>query len=116
MAKAGDVKFEKAAFKKFIQSAEVTNLLQPAAQAIARTARATAKAAELGSTRLEGYAGAGFGVEVQKRSKRQRIIVKSNADPKLAMRVHFATQKKNGIGHMRQVMKETGGIEWPSKR
>lgn len=116
MARAGTVKFDNVAFKKFVQSAEVTNLLRPAAEAVARTIRSTAKAAELGSTRLQGYAGAGFAVIVEKRSKRQRIIIKSNADPKLAMRVHFATQKANGIGHMRQAMKQTGGIQWPSKR
>ena len=116
MAKAGTVKKNEAGFKALIQSETVTNILKPVAESIAKTARSTAKAAELGSSRLQGYASAGFTVVVQKRSKRQRVLVESNAPRELALRVHFATQKVNGIGHMRQAMKDTAGIQWPSKR
>lgn len=116
MAKAGTIKKNQAGFRALIQSSIVTGILQNAASAVVATARSSAKSAELGSTRLEGYASAGFGTVLQKRSRRQRILIGSNAPAQLAMRVHFATQKVNGIGHLRQAVKDTKGVEWPSKR
>ncbi len=106
MARPGTVVPNKAGFREFIQSRVVSNILQEKAQPVVRIANSTAPGAELGSTRLAGYASAGFSTAIQKRSKRQRILVKSNAGLYLSLRVHFATQQRFGIGHMRLVMLE----------
>jgi len=106
LAKPGTVIPNKAGFKDFIQSRVVSNILREKAAPVIRIANATAPGAELGSSRLAGYAAAGFRGSIQKRSKRQRILIKSNAGLYLSLRVHFATQQRFGIGHMRLVMLE----------
>ena len=106
MAKPGTVVPNKAGFREFIQSRVVSNILREKAQPVIRIANATAPGAELGSSRLAGYAAAGFSASIQKRNKRQRILIKSNAGLYLSLRVHFATQQRFGIGHMRTVLLE----------
>lgn len=106
MARPGTVIPNKPGFREFVQSRTVSDILRQKAQPVVRIANATAPGAELGSRRLAGYANAGFSVSIQKRNKRQRALVKSNAGLYLSLRVHFATQQRFGIGHMRMVMLE----------
>mgnify|MGYP006946326448 CR=1 FL=1 len=84
----------------------IRDLLVKTGQAVAANAQATASAAEKGpGGNLTGYADAGFSVEWDNPgNKRPRVNVRSNADGELATRVHFYTQKRDGVGHLRKAL------------
>lgn len=76
------------------------------AKDVATEAQNTADSAQNGPEGdLTTYASSGFTVEWQKRGgKRPRVVVRSNADPQTALAVHFYTQKRDGVGHLRKAL------------
>lgn len=80
--------------------------LMGVAGSVAAEAQATADSAQKGpGGRIDGYAEAGFSVEWEARGgKRPRVNVVSNADPKTALAVHFYTQKRDGVAHLRAAL------------
>lgn len=94
-----------AAFLK--ENKPVRDLLVGTAQRVKSAAEATADAAQNGSGgRLQGYAEAGFSVRWEGRGRRPRVVIESNADPAMALRVHFYTQKRDGIAHLRKALRD----------
>lgn len=91
--------------KETLFSEETKKQLMELADKVAAEAQATASAAENGpGGRLDGYEAAGFSVVYETRSKRPRVIVKSNADAETAKAVHFYTQARDGVAHMRAAL------------
>ena len=83
----------------------IRDLLIQAGQAVAANAQATASQAELGpGGRITGYADAGFSVEWENRGTRPRVNIRSNADGDTATKVHFYTQKRDGVAHLRKAL------------
>ena len=73
-------------------------------------AEASAQDAQNGpGGRLEGYAEAGFDVIWDSRGKRPRVNIVSLADPAMALRVHFYTQKRDGVSHLRKALRDGAG-------
>lgn len=85
---------------------DIRDELMRVAKAVAGEAQATASAAENGSGgTLDGYSAAGFSVEWESRGgKRPRVNVRSNASGELATGVHFHTQKRDGVAHLRAAL------------
>lgn len=84
---------------------DVRDLLASVANNVKSEAQTTADAAQKGEGgRLDGYAQAGFSVVWELRGRRPRIIIKSNADGLTALKAHFYTQKRDGIGHLRAAL------------
>lgn len=101
------VKVDEAGISQFLQANKsVRDLLVRSAQAVAANASATADSAQKGpGGTISGYAEAGFAVEWQARGgKRPRVNVRSLADAKTAMAVHFYTQKRDGVAHLRAAL------------
>lgn len=91
--------------KALASEPEFKALLMGVAAQVKAEAEATAQDAQGGPDgKLHGYAEAGFSVEWQNRSKRPRVNIVSNADGEMATRVHFSTQKRWGIGHLRRAL------------
>lgn len=69
-------------------------------------AAATADAAQKGAGgTIDGYAQAGFSVVWEQRSKRPRVVIKSNnTDPETLERVYWYTQKRDGVTHLRAAL------------
>jgi hypothetical protein len=83
----------------------VREILLAEGHKVASEARSTASSAENGAGgKLDGYAGAGFSVDIVKGRRRQYGIIQSNADPEMAKAVHFYTQRRDGIGHLRAAL------------
>lgn len=84
----------------------VRDMLVKTAQDVADEAQKTASAAENGpGGTIDGYASAGFAVEWEARGgKRPRVNVRSQADPEIATAVHFYTQKRDGVAHLRAAL------------
>jgi hypothetical protein len=83
----------------------IRDLLNDQAQQVKANAEATASAAEKGPEgRLTGYAQAGFTIRWIMRGRRPRIDIVSNADTKTATAVHFYTQKRDGVAHLRAAL------------
>jgi hypothetical protein len=101
------VVIEPADLVAFLQeNKDIRDLLISQAKIVQGEASSTAQDAQGGPAgKLTGYAEAGFDVEWQQRSKRPQVIVRSNADSETATRVHFSTQKRWGIAHMRKALK-----------
>ncbi|HLP97657.1 MAG TPA: hypothetical protein VK149_04350 [Sideroxyarcus sp.] len=86
---------------------DIKGLLMSVGKDVEAAAQSTAQDAQNGpGGTLDGYAEAGFTVEWDERSKRPRVNIRSNADPELSLRVHFYTQKRDGIGHLRKALKD----------
>lgn len=88
----------------------VRDMLIGVGQKVQANAQATADDAQNGAGgRIDGYAQAGFSVEWESRGgKRPRVNVRSNADTETATAVHFYTQKRDGVAHLRAALyKET---------
>lgn len=85
----------------------IRDALVGTARLVAAEAEATAQDAQNGpGGTLSGYAEAGFTVIWEARGgKRPRVLIQSNADPQMALRVHFYTQKRDGISHLRAALK-----------
>lgn len=83
----------------------VRDLLASQAAKVKTNAEASAVAAERGAGgRIDGYASAGFSIRWIMRGRRPRIDIISNADSKTATAVHFYTQKRDGIAHLRAAL------------
>ena len=86
-------------------SPEIRKLLAEEADLVKTAAEATAQEAQNGpGGTLHGYAEAGFTVVWEMRGRRPRILIQSNADPEMALIVHFYTQKRDGISHLRKAL------------
>lgn len=84
------------------QNKAVRDLLMATANNVKAAAESTAQGAQNGpGGTLAGYAEAGFSVEWHQRGRRPNVRIVSNADPVLAMRVHFYTQIAWGMAHLR---------------
>lgn len=107
MANAWKVVVEEGALAEFVATNKpLRDELVSVAQKVASEAASTASAAENGSGgSIDGYAAAGFSVQYESRgSKRPRINIVSNADPKISMAAHFFTQRRDGVGHLRAAL------------
>ncbi len=84
----------------------IRDALVKVANNVKAAAESTAQDAQNGpGGRLEGYAEAGFEVVWEARGgKRPRVLIQSNADPQMALRVHFYTQKRDGVAHLRKAL------------
>lgn len=76
------------------------------ANAVKAYAESTASAAENGpGGRIDGYAAAGFGLRYVNGSPgRPGFEVYSNADGKVITAVHFYTQRRDGVAHLRKAL------------
>lgn len=100
------------------QNKPVRDLLAEVANNVAAEAASTADSAQKGAGgRVDGYAQAGFSVKWIMRSKRPQIRIYSNADGETATQVHFYTQRRDGIGHLRAALYKFVGSRnykvWP---
>jgi hypothetical protein len=85
----------------------IRDAMMATANDVKGAAEATAQDAQNGAGgTLHGYAEAGFSVSWQARGKRPRLIITSDADPEMALRVHFYTQKRDGIAHLRKALRD----------
>jgi hypothetical protein len=100
------VEVDEGALREFlIKNPDVRGLMTDVAQSVKAAAEATAQDAQGGpGGQLNGYAEAGFDIQWDARSRRPRINIVSLADPMMALRVHFYTQKRDGISHMRKAL------------
>mgnify|MGYP006994848610 CR=1 FL=1 len=101
------VKVDELGISQFLQANKsVRDLLVGTAQDVAANAAATADSAQKGpGGSISGYAEAGFAVEWESRGgKRPRVNIRSLADAKTAMAVHFYTQKRDGVAHLRAAL------------
>ena len=106
------IEFEASAWDWLLSGPETQALLAEEASKVQAEMEATASSAENGpGGTLDGYAAAGFTADVEARGKRSRAVVRSNADPGLALRVHFHTQRRDGVAHLRAALyKFIGGF------
>lgn len=102
---AKNVTLHKEGFIALLNDPAVVGLLQSMGQQVAAEARATADDAQKGAGgTIDGYAQAGFSVELEMRSQRPRVNVRSNADPETALRVYWYTQRNWGVAHLRRAL------------
>lgn len=81
------------------------DLMVDLGEQVAAEAQATADAAQLGSGgKISGYSEAGFTVEWERRDRRPRVNIISNADEETFMRAYFYTQKRDGVAHLRKAL------------
>jgi len=106
MAKNIRVEFDKNELGKWLQdNDDVKKLTLDIAEKVRNEAARTASDAENGpGGKIDGYASAGFKVEYDKRSKRPVAKIISNAPGSTALKAHFNSQRKNGIGHLRAAL------------
>lgn len=96
----------------------VRDMLAKTANNVLVEAQSTADSAQNGAGgRVAGYAEAGFKIEWKMAAKRPQIRIVSNADGKTATAVHFYTQRRDGIGHLRAALYKFVGSRnykvWP---
>lgn len=96
----------------------VRDMLARTAGNVLAEAQSTASEAENGAGgRIDGYAAAGFKIVWLTKSKRPQIRIVSNADSETATAVHFYTQKRDGVGHLRAALYKFVGSRnykvWP---
>ena len=89
-----------------VNSAPIMQMFNDVGGQVSAAAASTASDAEKGEGgRITGYAAAGFTSSwVGGGTKRPRIEVKSNADGATATAVHFSTQKRWGVAHLRKAL------------
>lgn len=99
------ITFNEDGLQDLLNSPGVKQALMAEANKVRATAQSTAQAAQGGpGGKLTGYAEAGFTVEFVARGKRPEVRVQSNADPQMALRVYFASQKRDGVSHLRAAL------------
>jgi hypothetical protein len=106
MAK-GQVKVDQSAIRELLADNKgLRDALASVANDVANAAASTASAAENGSGgRIDGYAAAGFSVKFTNGGPgRPGFEVHSNADPATTTAVHFYTQKRDGVAHLRAAL------------
>lgn len=107
MAKTEKVRivWDEDALAKIGQLPEIKDLLLEEAAKVKAEAERTAQEAQGGpGGELTGYAEAGFTIEFETRNKLPRVNIVSQADPEMALKVYFASQKKWGITHLRRAL------------
>jgi hypothetical protein len=103
----GKVKVDQSAIRELLADNKgLRDALASVANDVANVAASTASAAENGSGgRIDGYAAAGFSVKFTNGGPgRPGFEVHSNADAKTATAVHFYTQKRDGVAHLRAAL------------
>jgi hypothetical protein len=99
------IEYDKVAIGQLLSESEMHQLLRSIGEQVAAEAQATADDAQNGpGGRIDGYAQAGFTVDVVARGKRPRVDIRSNASPETALAAHFHSQRKNGVGHLRAAL------------
>jgi hypothetical protein len=100
------VKVDNQAVADFLRTNKpVRDLLYKQAAEVKMIAEATASDAEKGPEgRLNTYASSGFSIRWIMRGRRPRVDIVSNADSKTATAVHFYTQKRDGVAHLRAAL------------
>lgn len=93
------IEFDQGGIQNLLQSGGVRSHIMGIAGQVQSEASATAQAAEQGSSRLAGYAAAGFSVAWEPRGKRPRAVVTSNAPTNVYLRVFISTAKNFGTPH-----------------
>ena len=102
---ANKIVYNPKGIQDLLMSRDIEKALVEFGDKVAAEASATASSAEEGpGGRIDGYAAAGFSVVYERRSKRPRVLVKSNADPETAMAAHFHTQWRDGVAHLRAAL------------
>lgn len=88
-----------------LKDPDIKSLFTDLGAQVAGEAASTADEAQGGAGGdLHGYAEAGFTAQWQVRGTRPRMIVKSDADGYMALRVQLASQKKTGVMHLRRAL------------
>lgn len=106
MAKTKVVFIEGAFGELLKKNPKLKQVFTDEAEKVRDAAQSTAQAAQNGPDgTLYGYAEAGFTWKWESRGNRPRVDIYSNADPEMALRVHFYTQKRDGISHLRAALK-----------
>lgn len=99
------IDYNREAIGDLLNMPEMRQLLLSIGENVRAEAQATADAAQNGSGgTIDGYAQAGFSIELVDRGQRPRVDIRSNADPATFLAAHFYTQRKNGIGHLRAAL------------
>lgn len=89
----------------FNKNPQLKAIFMEEANKVKTAAQSTAQSAQNGAGgTLYGYAEAGFTVTWEIRGNRPRAVISSNADPEMSLRVHFYTQKRDGISHLRAAL------------
>lgn len=89
-----------------VRNPELRAIFSSVGEQVKSAAEATAQAAQNGpGGTLHDYAEAGFTVKWEARGRRPRVVISSNADPEMALRVHFYTQKRDGVAHLRAALR-----------
>ena len=102
---AKNVVLHQEGFIALLNDPAVIGLLETMGDKVAGEAAATADDAQKGAGgRIDGYAQAGFTVELERRGRRPRVNVRSNADPEMALRAYWYTQKTWGVAHLRRAL------------
>lgn len=107
MAKKSYVEIEPNGLRDFLAANKgLRDQLATVANAVKAYAEATASAAENGpGGRIDGYAAAGFGIRyVMGGPGRPGFEVYSMADSKTITAVHFYTQRRDGVAHLRKAL------------
>ncbi len=99
------IEYNEMAVGELLNSPAMLELLTSVGEDVRAEAQATADDAQNGSGgTIDGYAQAGFSVELVGRGKRPRVDIRSNASPEVALAAHFNSQRKNGVGHLRAAL------------
>jgi hypothetical protein len=103
---AKNVEFDENAFYKFLkEDKSLNNFMAEQANKVLNEAKRTASDAENGAGgTIDGYASAGFRLEVESGKKYNEYKIISNAKPKIALAALFHSQRKNGIAHLRAAL------------
>lgn len=106
MAKAQVTIHESAVGKMLRENPGIKAKLMEGGAKVQAEAAATADAAQKGAGgTIDGYAQAGFSVVWEQRSKRPRVVIRSNnTDPDTLERVYWYTQKRDGVTHLRAAL------------
>ena len=106
LANVTKIVFEKNAIDQIAQESGIKKMMMNLGEQVIGEAEATASDAQNGAGgTLYGYAEAGFDLQWDSRGgKRPQVVVKSNADPEMALRVGFHSQKKWGVSHLRRAL------------
>lgn len=93
------------AFRAFLKSDEMYNIVKDMADKVRDEAQATASDAEKGSGgRIDGYASSGFSIVKHIGGTRVEAHVQSNADPETFLKAFFYTAKRDGVAHLRRAL------------
>lgn len=99
------IEYDPIAVGELLNNPAMLELLMKIGEDVRSEAQATADDAQNGEGgTIDGYAQAGFSIELVGRGKRPRVDIRSNASPEVATAAHFNSQRKNGVGHLRAAL------------